>query len=630
MQHQLAGDYRDILEKCQEVSTFIEKGQAQTPLCDLFQQLATDVEQKPLAITLLCLTPSSRSAALKWLYGHNFAFFSVEVSKQIGLLELQLKERGFSLEKSTGERMDFQHWDELVDAIVDAKILDASSKTALKLGTEAATGIKNLHVLLPESAEFIEESPALLTRLVRESNLLVVSAPMGYQLTDVDRRVMQSLLDDMAGLWPLPVMNDTDSMTMNQWWLEFRPRVSIPLMILTEPTVGSLPDYLTDNTHPFRIALQYSLYAQKQQSAANALVEHYQQELQKLLARQKREERTAGNETSRLTTPTAPTGQQLRSQLDDAMTDIRQFLESSNRKSELAGATGMVTLGQHIDSLKPEDLQQTAGHKVIKLTLDERYLRSVTQAITSLTQLSLKEDVQAVQQKNETFAKLLSQQLSKEIGLPVQFNAPTIDEKQLMKDLLELVRVDMRYQGEMPKRGIVDRLSEGRKSVFMVLMVVSLLGTMLGSSELRNSKWLGFVLLPMFIGSVIYTYYSWQQEDQHRFEKELGKVKDELQSSTKRLITELNRLKLQHITLHLDRLKKQWQQQVEQLLREHQQRNTQQAELEKSKARARLQGIAKQVRDWEGYRFQVQKLTSESEQFGKKVAELMRTAAQRQ
>ena len=158
---QLSREFRASISTSLDICQLLERGQANTPLADLFQQLQKNLGNKPLGITLIGLTPETRNAALKWLYGHNFAVFSLEVSQQIGLLEVQLKDQGYSLEKSTGERLEFDHWDDFMGAVHDAKLFAAlppnnADKGALKVGTQSATTARNLQVLIPESCEFIQ------------------------------------------------------------------------------------------------------------------------------------------------------------------------------------------------------------------------------------------------------------------------------------------------------------------------------------------------------------------------------------------------------------------------------------------------------------------------------------------
>ena len=157
---QVKTNFKNNIKKSLDVCQFVERGQAQTPLTDLFSRLETDLNNRPFSITLLCLDQESRLAALKWLYGHNFAVFNLEVSSQIGLMEIHLRNRGYSLEKSTGERQDFENWEQLAEAISEARLVKDDGKADIRLGAEARTGVKNLHVLMPESAQFINDSPA--------------------------------------------------------------------------------------------------------------------------------------------------------------------------------------------------------------------------------------------------------------------------------------------------------------------------------------------------------------------------------------------------------------------------------------------------------------------------------------
>ena len=610
---QVKTNFKNNIKKSLDVCQFVERGQAQTPLTDLFSRLETDLNNRPFSITLLCLNQESRLAALKWLYGHNFAVFNLEVSSQIGLMEIHLRDRGYSLEKSTGERQDFENWEQLAEAISEARLVKDDGKADIRLGAEARTGVKNLHVLMPESAQFINDSPALMTRLMRETNVLMVVAPPHYSLSDIERQVLDSLLEEMAGFWPLlPVdeLSDDINIPEHGWWQLRQPIINMPPTLLTTHVDAKLPSFLTDADDPLRQALHLLQISKKFHSACAAVEDRVEQEIKQLNSRKKREARKGQGKTG-LAMPDTGQWSNVRNTISDELAEISRKLQDICRKRELGTSTGSVTLKQHVDSLTPEDLTREDGYKQIKLSLSKKYIGDLMHFLESTNKQALNDDFDAVTKAIKEINDRSIGQMEKIMGYRPQLTYQKLDRNAVWQDVKELIDVELRYQGEMPKRGILDRLSEGRKSAFVVLMSASLLGYM--GIDIRRSGWIGIIIFPVFIGGIIYTFKSWKKEDQMRLEKELGRVRDEVLNNARRLLTDVNRVKSNLFGQYLEGVKKSWQQQVEALSHDWQNKIKDESREEVSKAAARVQLIDKQLGEWQRQQSPVQQLQREAE-----------------
>ena len=608
---QVKTNFQNNIEKSHDICQFVERGQAQTPLTDLFAQLQSDLNNQPFSITLLCLNDESRLAALKWLYGHNFAVFNLEVSSQIGLMEIHLRDRGYSFEKSTGERQDFENWDQLAEAIKDAQLVPTDGKADIRLEAEARTGVKNLHVLMPESAQFIQDSPALLTKLMRETNVLMVAAPPHHSLSDVERQVLDGLLEEMAGFWPLlPVDELADDIDIPEqgWWHLRQPVISLEPTLLTTHVDAKLPGFLTDADDPLRQALHLLQISKKFHSACEAVEDRFDQEIRQLNSRKKREARKGQNDSS-ATSIDQSQWSAFRNTLSDDLANIGRNLQDTCRKREINTSTGNVSLKQHIDSLTPDDLAKEDAYKQIKLTLSPKYINELMRFLETTNKQTFKDDLSKITEAvNEVNDKYIDQ-LEKIMGYRPTLSHTALDSNTAWRDLHELLSVELRYQGEIPKRGIMDRLSEGRKSAFVILMSASLLGYM--GIDMRKSGWMGIIILPVFIGAIIYTFRSWKQEDQARLEKEINRVRDEVLNNARRLNTEVNRQKNTLFNHYLDSVKKNWQQQIETLGRDWQTKTKTETQQVAQKAGARVQTIDNQLSDWQNYRMPIQQLQRE-------------------
>lgn len=105
------------------------------------------------------------------------------------------------------------------------------------------------------------------------------------------------------------------------------------------------------------------------------------------------------------------------------------------------------------------------------------------------------------------------------------------------KDYME---IKPRYRGERATRGFFKRLGEGRKSVFMILMTLSIFGSMVGFNY-RDYSFMGVIFLSVFLLSFIYTFFAWKKEDKMAMEKEVEKLRDQLHTDFIRVIGEIER-----------------------------------------------------------------------------------------
>ena len=102
------------------------------------------------------------------------------------------------------------------------------------------------------------------------------------------------------------------------------------------------------------------------------------------------------------------------------------------------------------------------------------------------------------------------------------------------------IEIKPRYRGERATRGFFKRLGEGRKTVFMILMTLSIFGSMIGFNY-RDYSFMGMIFLGVFLFSFIYTFFAWKKEDKIAMEKEVEKLRDQLHTDFIRVLGEIER-----------------------------------------------------------------------------------------
>ncbi|WP_406827851.1 hypothetical protein [Microbulbifer sp. ARAS458-1] len=605
---QIENHFRQTVSDARNLAATLEQGQAEMPLAEHFGSLIQSLDRRPFSVTLLCLDKPSRERVLKWLYGHQFAVFSLQISGQIGLLEVQLKDKGYAVENSSGSRQEFDTWEELVQVVGDPSGMTDSSGQELTLVTERVNDLKNLNLLLPDSTKFVQESPALLTRILRETNILMVAGHPHYALSEIERGVINDLMAEMEGFWPLlPVdeLAEEVSIPENGWWQQVaRPKINLPPKLITTHVEAELPGFLTSPENALRQTLQLLLLGRKAETAVEAVNERLSQELRQLESRKKREARKT--QTSAALGNDMGFASQLRNHLGDGVSDINKSLQEKARRNDTGTGNAGQQLKQFIDSMHIDDLAMEKGYKSIKLSLSNKYQESLTRFLRDALKNGVKRDAEMLNSELDSLKRSLSNEFKSKTGVEPVLEFDPLNRDGLIDDLASSVNLEMRYQGEMPKRGFFQRLGEARRAAFVILMSVSLLAMM--GINLRDNPLIGVIIFFVFVGAFVFTYYGWKREDEERLEKELSRVREEVLGSSRRLLGELTREKQSRIGDSLERVKKQWQLVLDRTLQDWQQRERQTSEKQSHQSRQRLANIDTLINQWQRQQLPAQKL----------------------
>ncbi len=215
------------------------------------------------------------------------------------------------------------------------------------------------------------------------------------------------------------------------------------------------------------------------------------------------------------------------------------------------------------------------------------------------------EGLQALQRRLEPALEAAS-------GQPVRLGLSAPDAAAMWSDISDMVAVDVRYRGEMPRRGFFQRLGEGRKAVFAGLMVLSLLGSFAGFSW-RGVGLLGVAFLVVFVAVVVLTYRTWPQEDAERLDKELERAREQLLTECRRVAGDVQREKLVRLAGHADQLKRQLQLQIDDLQRDRQLRDQAQLAEQRERARRRKEQLDRQLRDAQALASRLAKLVQDAQ-----------------
>jgi hypothetical protein len=178
----------------------------------------------------------------------------------------------------------------------------------------------------------------------------------------------------------------------------------------------------------------------------------------------------------------------------------------------------------------------------------------------------------------------------------VNFAITPPSESEIWTRVGELISVEVRYRSEMVKRGIFQRLGQGRSAVMAGMMILSLVGRFVGLSWQRVGA-IGLLFLIAFIGVVLYTYKSWKAEDQEKFDTELTRIREQLLVEIRKVAGEAQREKQSRLGEFLEATKRAIQIRIDDVSRETQQREqAKQLEL-RERVRVRQRKLEQQMRD---------------------------------
>ncbi len=608
MSNQFKRQIFQVSQQGQAVCEQLERGQADTPLAEHFRQIETDIESAPFSIVLLGLTTEARTAALAWFYGKDFSVLSVNVAKQLGLVEINLREQGYTIERSDGNRLEFDRLDPFMQALQESDVLNPNDGDQwvdpVRLGINTSQGLQGLKVYMPESPEMILKNPGLLNRVVTQANLLVVAAPLHYDLSDQDQQAILEISQNMDGFWPLLVVDeleeDTNLPSIGWWQKHKAPTVQLKPQLLTTHVAAKVPGMLQDMDDATRQALFLYLQACRVIHASEAVQERAQQEARQLQSRKTREQRKAkaGESDVKADATERHEWDNIRNYLNDEMTRLNKNIQELGKKALLPDSTIVSQLDQFIGRLQVDDLNQEPGHKSVKLTVKDSFLNELKNNVKGLLKNQLRNELASLSSNLKTQQEKIETDVRELSGQPQSLPLTSADESAVWGSLKEQLSVSVRYRGEMPKRGFMSRLGDGRKAIMGISMMAMIIGGVFKAVWGIDFRAMIMIIAPLiFIGAVVYSFIVWPKEDAERLSKELDKVRDGLSSELKRLLNELQRDKQSKINDHLDNEKKSVTRKLEEIMRETQSQQDKASGQQKEQAQTRIQQIDQQVRD---------------------------------
>jgi len=600
--HRLLPKLRELTREAQSLGLEIERGQASTPLADHCASLLNEHLRRAPAVAVLATHPRARAEALQWLLGRGRGGALLRAvpsaAAAAAMTEIQLEGEGYAVLGTEGRR------EELADLPAFLHAVEAQWQMGRAASTDSS-GVEprpdphlghgqSLSLLVPASIEELLLQPGLVSELQARAPLFVVAHEEGNQGLDPTAwEAVRHATQGVQVLWPVST-GLTEGAAPGPWWRDLcTPGMQVldPLALVIPTATSPLQGAVSECFDAW--ALQVS--AVRLGLAVFAIKERHEHELRQIQVRRQRDEMDLRPEIGSDINLRRPFDL-ARVALSDELAALAKAPLETARRSFLPEGSLTQALGHQLRRLEHADLEREPGAKSIKLSLAAIAQGQLVQTLRRTLKEELSRDVSQTVEGLEALRQQLEPELEAAVAEPVRLTLPAPEADSLWAQIGDMVSIDIRYRGEMPRRGIFQRLGEGRKAVFAGMMVLSLLGSFVGFSW-RGIGVLGFAFLLVFLAVVGLTYRSWKQEDAERLDKELERVREQLHSECRRVATEVQREKQARLAAHLEQIKRQTLMRIDDLMRERQTREQAALNEQRERARRRKEQLDRQMRE---------------------------------
>lgn len=308
----------------------------------------------------------------------------------------------------------------------------------------------------------------------------------------------------------------------------------LPILVVDDPFVGQhAENAFWSPAHEIHELLRNIYPLLRMQSIAKALAQQQQTEVQDLHSQLKRENLLPrpGVDDDQIKSVV----ERARGEVAEAIARLSASLREAGRKAGLKTGTIFKFADELLGNISVEDLNREIAAKKIRLTLRADVIEEVRGAFAVTLGELLASDVEELRRATGLIHERL-RSVCETLSIDcADLQVWTIDADHVSHPILEGMHLHPRYRGEVKRRGFLQRLAEGRRAVFVVLMIGSLFGGFLGFN-VRRIALMGPLFLAMFAVSVAYTFRSWKDEERVIFEDELIRVREALGAECSRII----------------------------------------------------------------------------------------------
>lgn len=283
-------------------------------------------------------------------------------------------------------------------------------------------------------------------------------------------------------------------------------------------------------------------------------------------------------------------GDQARQSVQDVFAGLRESIPAAIRKG--VQFDDVRRLIQQLDRKHLVTEQRSAG---TALSVDSTFVARVDTAVQGPALVGLNH----AQERIEREIARLVERLSKSLGIGVVGLAPSpLNRDDMRQRVVGELKVDVGAGVNQPPRGFMQRVSEGRRPLYVILMMVSLFGTPLG---LKRGPGVTIAMAFLFLGGILFTYRSWKTQDLQQKDKLVGDARKRLGDSASRAEEEYYRTAQTSLTSYLAEALRQTQRSLDDSVKARLELASKRATEERESIRSRMERDQARAKELEGY-----------------------------
>jgi len=233
-------------------------------------------------------------------------------------------------------------------------------------------------------------------------------------------------------------------------------------------------------------------------------------------------------------------GDALRTQLADALQGLGRSLAERCRRTAASESGVQARMAAEVEKTSEADMTRESTRQAVRMSLSRGLQTDLQQAMRRHVEQDVRTMADEANQLLAEWGGLVDRTLRGDFGCADPCAIPRLQIEQIMERVEDQMQLNLRYRGLLPRRGFLQRLADGRKSIFTVLMFVSLFGSFVGFNW-RTHAALGWVFMAGFLVAVAWTYRSWEEGDRERMEEELDKAREHLRMECRRALADVYR-----------------------------------------------------------------------------------------
>jgi hypothetical protein len=555
LQHKLHGLW-GTMSQALDLAALIERGQATMPIRDHLEALGSSLGTAPFTLTLMGTDAASRAAALGWLCGEDFHVLSVEVPGAVGLVEVQLAERGYVLVKS-GRRQEFDRLEPFLDAVRAADLVRQGDASAwlepMHLEVAAPKGLQGLKLLMPESPMAMVESPALLARLRSESNFLVLTGPTDHPLDEKATGAVRELAADAMATWALTCGPIPDPGDLTEGWPALLAGGTLPAVHLGPDTEAPpVPGFLRESRSGVRGALFACQQARRFDAALDMLEERSQQDLRQHEARRKMLLRRSTNLGAPGQDPVLrEASDEVRRDIEDRLNRLQAGLAASQRERLLPTSIANNKIKNLLEDITGDDIAKETLGRIVQLSVAPPFREKVRRLVSDLVLADVQADLKRLNLELTNLLDVMVARLKAATGGNFVVPPIAMDESTVWKTLHEAIHLNSRYHTEVTQKGSRERIFEFvmhcRTPVFLMTVVASPIYSFWPDLRETMMKLSPLVLM----GGAYWAYHGMQEEEHKTMEREVMRLRDTVGGEIRALYEQALRDWNDRATLHV-------------------------------------------------------------------------------